>query len=120
MRKRLSPDSMGAITITKIQESLQNKQNMSRLNIHEYLAKHKAEFPGSKIHHELPMPTNAISIVSDPENWHCYPQDVVCDRYLCYSTNPPSTTANLIAKISPTLFDYKLLWQGHYPSTRAK
>ncbi|WP_190945518.1 hypothetical protein [Nostoc flagelliforme] len=73
----MSPDSMGAIAITKIQESLQSKKNMSRLNIHEYLARHQAEFPNSKIHHELPMPTNSISVVSDPENWHCYPQNVV-------------------------------------------
>ncbi|MCC5640782.1 hypothetical protein LC593_34135 [Nostoc sp. CHAB 5844] len=49
----------------------------NRLNIQEYLAKHKAEFPGSKIHHELPMPTDAISVVFDSHNWTCFPENVV-------------------------------------------
>ncbi|MBD2560702.1 MULTISPECIES: hypothetical protein [Nostoc] len=50
---------------------------MTKLKIQEYIAKHKGEFPDGKIHHELPMPTDAISVVSDPQNWHCYPDNVV-------------------------------------------
>jgi putative transposase len=50
---------------------------MAKLNIHEYLAKYKAEFPDNKVYYELPMPTDAISVVSDPENWQCYPENVV-------------------------------------------
>jgi hypothetical protein len=50
---------------------------MAKLNIHEYLAKYKAEFPDNKVYYELPMPTDAISVVSDPGNWQCYPENVV-------------------------------------------
>lgn len=50
---------------------------MPKLNIQEYLAKHQLEFPGDKVISNLPLRTDAISVVSDPENWNCYPDNVV-------------------------------------------
>src|SRR5689334_5288640 len=50
---------------------------MPKLKIQEYIAKYKAEFPDGKINRELPASTDSISVVSDPLNWHCYPENVV-------------------------------------------
>ncbi|MCC5640278.1 hypothetical protein LC593_31485 [Nostoc sp. CHAB 5844] len=50
---------------------------MGKLKIREYIAKYSAEFPDGRINRELPAPTDTISVVSDPKNWHCYPENVV-------------------------------------------
>ncbi|MDZ8052514.1 MAG: hypothetical protein RMX63_13735 [Aulosira sp. ZfuCHP01] len=50
---------------------------MVKLKTQEYIAKYSAEFPDGRINRELPFPTDTISVVSDPKNWHCYPENVV-------------------------------------------
>ena len=51
---------------------------MNRIDIFEYIQKHEAEFGvGHPIIQYLPNETNALSLINDPENWKCYPGNVI-------------------------------------------
>lgn len=52
---------------------------IERLDITKYRTKHQKQFPEGETNQRLPMPTDAISMVSDPENWncYCYPENIV-------------------------------------------
>ena len=51
---------------------------MNRIDVLEYIQKHGAEFGVEHpIIQHLPRETDALSKVSDPENWNCYPENVI-------------------------------------------
>jgi hypothetical protein len=54
-------------------------QRIDRIDVREYLAKHRAtaEFNDEGPFSKLPLPTNAISKVADPQNWTCFPALIV-------------------------------------------
>lgn len=51
--------------------------SMPRINIQAYLLKQSSEFPDEGPFSKLPLPTDALSIVEDPENWICFPENIV-------------------------------------------
>lgn len=52
---------------------------MKHLNSLEYLKKYTStsEFLNEGPFAKLPLPTDAISKVADPQNWTCFPEDIV-------------------------------------------
>ena len=58
--------------------SVEQNTMTHHLNIAKYIAKYRSEFElGNDISYNLPSPTNALSTVTDSENWNCYPEDVI-------------------------------------------
>jgi hypothetical protein len=53
--------------------------NYDRIDVREYLAKHRAtsEFNDESPFSKLPLPNDAISKVADPQNWTCFPELIV-------------------------------------------